>query len=235
MIEHIKYIINLVGGQSNALSILGVLVSLFFAFYLYFRTFYRLVFSSERICRKGREVINWRDENNEYTTRILFYNNGRKTLTSTDIKRLEINSTDDILSFKFLKQISGVKINSIDRNINIEIEYLDSSNFFVLEIEHKGYIDVEGRISETGKILQTEPRYWVIINFIFIFYLFYEIFVMVLNFDNPQSNSLINFFLIIAVFILIRFIHSILFIPDSISEKYLSAKDKFNTEFRNYF
>jgi hypothetical protein len=166
---------------------------------------------------------------------VVFYNNGGKTLTSTEIKKLEINSTNDILSVKLLEELEGVKFNSNSRRIDIEIEYLDSSKFFVLEIEHKGYIQVEGRISETGEILRTEPRYWVIINCVFMIYFIYSTFNILFHLNDPNSNPTINIFLIIGSFIAIRFMHSLLFIPDSVVGKYLQSKDKFNIEFRNKF
>lgn len=238
MIENIKYFIELVGGNSNALSILcffiGVLISLF----LYFKTFFRLVFATERICLKGNEIKDWRNETNQYTTRILFYNNGRKTITKSEIKLLVINSTNDILSFRLLEETKNVTIHLKKRKINIDIEYLDSSKYFVLEVEHRGYIQIDGRISETGEILQREPGYWVLINIFFIVYLVYALFNIMLNLDNKNSNhstELINFCLILGTGIALRFIHSLLFIPDSLTAKYLDPKDKKSIEFKNKF
>jgi hypothetical protein len=137
-----------------------------------------------------------------------------------------------------LEDTKNVKIHSKKRKLIIDVEYLDSSKYFVLEIEHKGFIEVEGRISETGEILQTEPRYWVIINVFFIIYLMYSLFSIMLNLDNKSSNhstEIINFFLIMGTGITLRFIHSLLFIPDSLTAKYLDPKDKKSIEFRNKF
>lgn len=239
MIENINYLIDLVGGKGNALSILSLFIGILFSLYLYFKTFFRLVFSTERICKNRNKITDWRNEQNEYTTRVLFYNNGRKTLTKTEIKQLVINSSNDILSVRLLEEVKSIKLHLKKRKINIDIEYLDSSNFFVLEIEHKGYIEVEGRISETGEILHTEPKYWLIINVIFIVYLCYALFhdvMMNLDDKNPNLSSVvINFILISGVFIIIRFIHSLLFIPDSVTAKYLHSTDKWNTQFKNRF
>lgn len=243
MIEHIDYLINLVGGTSNALSIFGILISVFYAFYLYFKTFYRLVYSTERICKKGREIKNWKDEENEYTTRVLIYNNGRKTLYSADIKKLKISSSNDILSAKILLETPNVKIDTDKRNVKLKIKHLDASNFFVVEIEHKGFVEVQGRVSETGEILPTEPLSWKIFNFIFLIYLFYEMGLIMLNLESliSKTNSninftyLLNFLLIIASILIVRFVHSILYIPDSITAKYIGVKDKFNIEFKNNF
>lgn len=238
MIEDINYFIDLVGGKSNALSILTLFIGLFFSFYLYFRTFYRLVFSTERIFKDRNENTDWKNEQNKYTTRLLFYNNGRKTLTKNDIKQLEIKCSKNILSVRLLEELKNIKLHKESKKINVDVEYLDSSNFFVVEIEHNGYIEVEGRISETGEILRTEPTYWIVINVIFMIYSVYSMFSIMSHLEEMninQSSNWINFALIIGVFTTIRFIHSLLFIPDSITAKYLHPKDKFNKEFRNLF
>ena len=236
MIDNINYFIDLVGGKSNALTILALFIGLFFSFYLYFRTFFRLVLSSERIYRDRNETTDWKSEQNQYTTRLLFYNNGRKTLTKNETKQLVINCSKDILSFRLLEEVKNIKLHKKGKKINVDIEYLDSSNFFVVEIEHNGYVEVEGRISETGEILRTEPTYWIVINVIFMIYLMFSLFNIMLNLEDTDINSnCINFVLIIGVFATIRFIHSLLFIPDSITAKYLDPKDKFNREFKNIF
>ena len=238
MVEDINYLIDLLGGNNNALSVLYFFIGIFFSFYLYFKTFFRLVIATERVCKKADEMIDWRNEINEYTTRVLVYNNGRKTLTKSEIKQLVINSTSDILSFRLLEESKNVKIYLKKRKINIDLEYLDSSKYFVLEIEHKGFIKVEGRISETGEILRIEPTYWKLINVFFICYLMYSLFNIGTNLDSKNLNDstvIINFLLIIGTGITLRFIHSLLFIPDSLVAKYLGQKDKKRTEFRNKF
>jgi hypothetical protein len=231
VIENINYLIDLVGGNSNALTILTLFIGLFFSFYLYFKTFFRLVFTTERIFKDRNEQI-------EYTTRILFYNNGRKTLTKNEINQLVIKYSKDISSIRLLQNNENIKLHKKRKKINIDIDYLDSSKFFVVEIEHNGYVEVDGRISETGEILRTEPTYWMVINIVFMIYLVYSLFntFYPLKDNNINDNSdLLNFLLIIGVFITIRFIHSLLFIPDRITGKYLHPKDKFNREFKNTF
>ncbi len=238
MIENINYLIDLVGGNSNALTILALFIGLFFSFYLYFKTFFRLVFTTERIFKDRNENTDWKNEKNQYTTRILFYNNGRKTLTKNEIKQLVINYSKDILSIRLLEDNNNIKLHKKNKKINIDIDYLDSSKFFVVEIEHNGYVEVDGRISETGEILRTEPTYWIVINIVFMIYLVFSMFNIMFHLEDKninQNSNLINFLLIIGVFITIRFIHSLLFIPDSIAGKYLHLKDKFNREFKNKF
>ena len=239
MIENINYLIELVGGKSNALTILALFIGLFFSFYFYFKTFFRLVFTTERIFKTKEEIVDWKNEENIYTTRILFYNNGRKTLTENEIKKLNINCNNEIISIRLLEDIENIKLHQKSSQIEININYLDSSKFFVVEIEHRGHIEVEGRISESGEILRTEPRYWIIINLILIIYFFFGMFYNViihLNEKNSNySSALINLLLLFSLGITMRFIHSLLFIPDSISSKYIGAKDKWNKEFKNQF
>ena len=238
MIQNINYLIELVGGKSNALTILALFIGLFFSFYLYFKTFFRLVFSTERIFRNRNENTDWTNGENKYTTRILFYNNGRKTLTKNEIKQLVINYSKDIFSIRLLEENKNIKLHKKAKKINIDIDYLDSSQFFVVELEHNGYVDIDGRVSETGEILRTEPTYWIVINIIFMVYLVFSMFNIMFHMEDKninQTSNWINFGLIIGVGLTIRFIHSLLFIPDSISAKYLDPKDKFNREFRNSF
>ena len=238
MIQNINYLIELVGGKSNALTILALFIGLFFSFYLYFKTFFRLVFSTERIFKNRNENTDWTNEENKYTTRILFCNNGRKTLTKNEIKQLVINYSKDIFSIRLLEENKNIKLHKKSKKINVDIDYLDSSKFFVVELEHNGYVDVDGRVSETGEILRTEPTYWIVINIIFMVYLAFSMFNILMHMEDKninQTSNWINFGLIIGVGLTIRFIHSLLFIPDSISGKYLDPKDKFNREFKNTF
>lgn len=226
-------------GASNVLAIILFGISLFIAFYLYFKTFYRLVFSIGRICKECDTFSDWTGNDKEIISRILFYNNGRKTITKNEIKKLELKSTGKIISVKIIKANATVKTitNTKKSIINIDIEYLDSSEFFVLEVNHNGNLEVNGRISETGNLLHTEPRFWVALNILFIFLfftiIFYE-FTNTLNKNNPFTLDFItNFFIFFGIFSVIRYMHSILFIPDSISSKYLDTKDKFAKEFKN--
>ncbi len=74
----------------------------------------------------------------EFVTRILFYNNGLKTITNDDIQKLELISSEKINS---LKEIKGNENISIVTNIDkatIEIDFIDSSDFFILEVNHNG-------------------------------------------------------------------------------------------------
>ena len=238
MVEDIKYLIDLVGGPSNALTIFTFLISLFIAFYLYFKTFYRMVYSIERVCEYIKEHGDWAKEQDEFISRVLFYNNGRKTLTKSEVKNLVINSNKEILFVRLLEDSKSIKFFSKKNRININIEYLDSAKYFVLEIKHKGYISVQGRISETGNLLQTEPTYWMIINVVFMFYFVFSLFNILLHIEDASINfnaTFLNIVLMIAIFLTVRFIHYLLFIPDSLTAKFLHPKNKLNNEFSNKF
>jgi len=226
-------------GVSNVLAIILFLVSIFFAFYLYFKTFFRLVFSTGRICKECANISDWTGNDREFITRILLYNNGRKTITKNEIKRLELKSTGKINSVKNIKANDSIKTRTNNKKgiINIDIEYLDSSEFFVLEVNHHGRLEVNGRISETGNLLHTEPRFWVALNIVFMILFFVMIFYELINTPNKNDpftlEFITNFFIFFGIFSVLRFIHSLLFIPDSISSKYLDTKDKFAKEFKN--
>ncbi|GEM59217.1 hypothetical protein B0A78_00465 [Flavobacterium columnare NBRC 100251 = ATCC 23463] len=192
-----------------------------------------MVYSTHTICKTRTSFSNWFDSERELNTRILIYNNGRKTLSKKQINKLEITSSDlkEIFIVKGIDELNT----SIDGNIvKINFENLDSSEFIVLEVIHKGTINVEGRIDETGKILHTEPRNWVIVNGIIIITLtaslFYNMYTLL---EKDLLLCIVNFIFTTGIFIILRFIHSLLFIPDSVSAKYLDAKDKLENEFQN--
>lgn len=233
MFEFAHKIINYIG-IGNLISVVTFLVGLFVSYYLYFRSFYRMVYSTNTICKTRVSFSNWFNSESELNTRILIYNNGRKTLSQDQINRLEITSSNQINDVFIVKGIEGLAAN-IDGNVaKVSFENLDSSDYIVLETIHKGSLSVEGRIVETGKILHTEPRNWVIINAVFIILLtaglFYNMFTL-LEKDTLQCG--INFLFIMGIFLILRFIHSLLFIPDSLTGKYLDTKNKLDNEFKN--
>ena len=170
----------------------------------------------------------------EFVTRILFYNNGRKTITNNDIQKLELISSEKINSLKELKGNENISIVTNTDKATIEIDFIDSSDFFILEVNHTGELVVKGRISETGNLLNTEPKFWTNFNFVFL------IFFIVISFYNltflGDENDILkvgtNLFLLFGIYGIFRFIHSIFFIPDSLTSKYLDTKDKFAKEFK---
>lgn len=236
MIEGIKNIINFLG-TGNALTILIFFISIFIAFYLHYKSFFRLTYATGRICRNCNETGDWTNNETEFVTRIIFFNNGRKTITKNEILKLELVASNKIISVKTIKGSENIEIIINSNIVNINFDYIDSSEFFVLEINHSGKLEVKGRIFETGNLLNTEPRYWTILNIIFIIFFFVMMFdsLTSLTYANASNilTSVTNFFILFGIFSVIRFIHSILFIPYSVTSKYLDTKDKFVKEFKN--
>jgi len=224
-------------GIGNIISIITFLIGLFISYYFYFKSFYRLVYSTNTICKTCKKTSDWSNPENMFRTRILIYNNGRKTLSAEQINKLEIISSGKIDNIIILKNIEGLSTN-IDKKIaKLNFENLDSTDFIVLEVAHNGNINLEGRVVETGKLLHTEPRNWVILNGFFVIFitlmLFYNMHTM-LGKENPDIWLFtLNFIVLYGIFMVIRFIHQLLFIPDSLSNRYLETKDKWSLEFNN--
>ena len=236
MNEIINFTFNYLG-LGNVLTIIIFFISLFAAYYFYYKNFYRLAYSINSICKNCNKIDDCKNNETEITSRILFFNNGKKTITEKEINQLEIKSTNEIKSVKILKGNDNIKtIKNISR-IKIDIDHLDSSEFFVLEINHNGKLDVIGRISETGKLLHNEPKEWKIFNIVFLLIFFILMFYYSISTDfNEKSDVLkliINVLFLFGITIVIGFIHSILFIPTNIYSKYLDAKNKFSKEFKN--
>ncbi|MGD9555610.1 MAG: hypothetical protein AB7V25_01175 [Mangrovibacterium sp.] len=238
MIETLQEIIDRIG-PGNALTIASVFIGLAFSYYFSFRNLYRLVYSTGRICRGCRNISDWTKDETEFDTRILFYNNGLKTITKKEIARLEIKSSNKINSIRIIQSDETIKtkINKKRDIVAINVEYLDSSEFFVLEMNHSGKLSVHGRVAETGNLLRTEPRAWLVLNVVF---LIFSLGLMIYNLTNLKdkndlftSEFITNFLIIVVLFIFMRFVHSRFFIPDSLSSKYLDAKGKFAKEFKN--
>lgn len=238
MLENINTLIDYIG-KDYMFNIVVFIIGLFISFYLYFKTFYRMVYSTGRVCQNCHTIHDWQNEQTEFVSRVLIYNNGRKTLTKSDVKKLSIKSSKEIFSVRLLEDIKNIKLKVKKKKIDVELDNLDSAKYFVVELKHKGRIKITGRISETGKILATEPLYWIIINVVAVLYcvviLFYEALTN-LSTDNPNTTSAaINFALVFGTIILLRLIHAMLFIPDNISSKYLDSTNKLNSEFLNKF
>lgn len=226
-------------GAGNALSIFLFILGTFLGFYFYFKTFFRLTYSSARVCKFCKSINDWKNEDNILRSRILVYNNGRKTLTKKEVSHLEISSALKMIkNFRVIKGEGHLKPLAKDGKIILNFDYLDSGDAFVLEIEHSGEIQLKGRISETGRILETEPRTWFWVNLFTSLLLFalmsYNVFLMI-DSDKLIVSTIINFILLVAIHFSIRFIHSLLFIPDRLESKYLDAQDKTNRAFKNEF
>lgn len=221
-------------GFGNIFAILCLII----AFYFQFKNFFRLTYSIERICKTCTKLSNWRDNNTKFTSRVIFYNNGIKTLEKGEIKNLSISSlSGKIESFRIING-ENIKVKKVKKGLSLSFDHLDSKENFVLEIEHEGVINVEGRISETGKILDTEPKYWlwfnaIIMSAIFIIMMYYTY--LILDSNIFELEYLFNFISLFIVMLLMRFVHGMLFIPDKLKSKYLDAKDKWDNAFKNEF
>ena len=224
-------------GPSNVLAIILFLISVFIASYLYYRTFFRLVYSTGRICKTCKNIKDWQSDDTEFVSRIAIYNNGRKTLTTKEVHLLEIEAS--IKTNQDIKVIVGkeqLKITVAKDKLKLDFDYLDSRKFFVLEIKHNGMLQVNGRVSESGKILQTEHVGWVVFNLAFVF-----ISLLLMGY-NMQAHLVedkadfipffINMLLLFGIYKVIRLIHALLYIPDSLSSKYLDTTDKWNKKFK---
>ncbi|HMS32351.1 MAG TPA: hypothetical protein PKA29_03735 [Candidatus Saccharibacteria bacterium] len=232
-------------GSINSISVLGIIISvlgIIISCYLYFKNLYRLVFSRVCICENNK-TYEW-SEYTTFTSRILFYNNGGKSITENEIKKLELKTDNKINSVRTIKanETIEMKTNNEKNIVSLKIGHLDSSDFFVLEINHTGKLKVIGRISETGKILNTEHRYWFFVDIAVIIPSIVGIFyTLKLQYNNSLSliDSLTNplvlsfMFIFFGMFIITRFIHRIFFIPGSVSSKYLGIKDESAKEFKN--
>ena len=235
MLEFIQKLIYYIG-IGNCITIITFIICIIVSYYLYFKTFYRLVYSTQTICKTCETFDDWKSEEKEFNTRIIIYNNGRKTISKQQIKKLEILSTHEIKEVLLTKKIDNLFVYIDDKIAKIQIEYLDSSDFFVLEIVHNGNVILDGRIEETGKLIDRETKNWMIINgiiivplTIFLFYNMYEY----LGKDEPQIMLMsINLIFSYGIIMSLRFIHKLFFIPDSLTSKYADSKNKWNTEFK---
>ncbi len=238
MIEKINIIIDYIGA-GNFLTIIVFIISTIIGFYFYFKNFYRLVYSTNRICKNCKDISDWVKEETEFVSRILILNNGRKTITKNELKYLTVNSSNKICEIKIIKDVEKSNIIIKDNIINIEFEHIDSSDFLLLEIIHLGSLSVNGRISETGKIMHTETKTWIILNMIFIVFFFANMFYNVFEYLKPETPNLkmfgLNFVILFLLFQVLRFIHKLFFISDNLSFKYLDSKNKWDREFRNEF
>lgn len=238
MLEKINFLIDFLGA-GNFLTIIVFIVSTIIGFYFYFKNFYRLVYSTNRICKNCNDINDWGKEETEFVTRILFLNNGRKSITKNEIKNLSVNFSNKIGEIKIIKEVEKTLVYKENNKVNIEFEYIDSSDYLLIEINHFGSLSVEGRISETGKILHTETKSWIIVNIIFLIFFFGNLLYNVLEYLKPETPNLkmfgLNFIILFALFQVLRYMHKLFFISDSLVFKYLDSKDKWNKEFRNEF
>lgn len=234
-------VINLINkiGFWNLFSIISFLIGTIYTTYTYFKSFYRIVYTYERICKTCHNIKDWNREDQNFITRIIFLNNGRKTLTKKEIKKIEISSLN-IRNVRILESNSVINFKIINngQRLEVDINFLDASDFFVLEFSHSSFINVNGRVAETGEFLHTETKGWLYFNLIFGLYFFVSMFFIIFNYNEEfimMKKMGINLAMSILFYFLLRFIHKLFFISDDITAKYLLTKDKWNNEFKNEF
>ena len=227
MIEIATNIINFLG-MGNVIAILSFVLATCIAFYIYFKTFYRLVYSTNTVIKDFKPSDDLSDEKTLCESRVIFYNNGRKTLTKADMDKLKIICSQEILEVRVVKVAKNLKTKIKQNEIIIDFDYLDSSDFFVLEIIHNGLIEVKGRVAETGKILDTETHAWLYINIIFLM-----LFIAIIGYNTYAMKDITilshvsSVIIIFVLFCLLRYVHKLFFIPYKVSAKYLVVKDKY--------
>lgn len=73
-------------------------------YYRYYKSVFRLVYSRGTVCTTCEKLGDFNKNGNVYKTRIIFYNNGRKTISKKVIPFLSIESkTQEIISANILK------------------------------------------------------------------------------------------------------------------------------------
>ena len=236
MLQKIINIYNYLG-VGTIITIGTALLAIIYTAYTFHKNFYRIVYTTTKIKKSRKTSLDWQNEQTDYITRIIFYNNGKKTITKDIIKRIVIESTGNIAK---CEQIVTNEIVDIDKSINminLKFDDLDSGNFILLEIEHKGDISVNGRVSETGKILDTETKLWgnicIIAFIIFIVLILYLLWILFFAWDlQGFYNVLISIVSIIIINIFLQIIQSLFFIPNKIVDKYLGPSDESHTDFK---
>lgn len=154
-------------GWENIFALAAFIFTLISGAYFYFTTFFRLVYSVKRVSPYANTVQDYKDPTTLFVSQIIFMNNGRKTLTNQEVKKLEISSEGIILQHTMLTHNHVPEIIQKPNKITIKIPQLDQGDYFVLQILHIGEAQVEGRIIESGKILNTETSLWTKINIVF--------------------------------------------------------------------
>lgn len=156
-------------------------------------------------------------------------------MTKAEVAKIQIVSSE-LASVKIKSEDSRIetRISRDRKTLDIKFDHLDASRFLIVQLSHKGNIKVKGRVAETGTILHTETRGWLIANFVLVVYCFTSMFYLLsTNLEKgPVVERLgINLILIFLFSRLFRYIHKLFFIPDSVTTKYLGITDKRQTEF----
>jgi len=226
-------------GTGNIVAIALTIISLGFGFFWFFKSFYRLVYSTGTICltcNKLGDRLN--KSNNRLRTRYLFYNNGRKTITNSEILKLQITCPEGQITNVIKSDKEQIQAQYTNEKVDISIEYLDKSKYFIVEVEHFGSLKLDARISETGEILHVESKVWKLVNLFCLVLVVLLFGYYVFDFSSGEMNLihyLISLFVLTALQFTLRFIHSLFYIPDSITNQHLRPTDKIANKFQSEY
>jgi hypothetical protein len=156
--DFIKKTIDYIGFW-NVFSILTFIFGTIYTVYTSYKSFFRLVYTYQKTCQECAYSKQWRCESQNFVSRIIFFNNGRKTLTKAEVTKIQIVSSE-IASVKIQSEDSRIstRISRDRKALDIKFNYLDASRFFIVQLSHKGNIEVKGRVAESGTFLHTETR-----------------------------------------------------------------------------
>lgn len=236
MLQKIINIYNYLG-VGTIITICTALLAIIYTAYTFHKNFYRIVYTTTKIKKRYKTNLDWQSEDTDYVTRIIFYNNGKKTITKDNIKRIVVESTGKIAKCEQIITKEIVDLDISNKLINLKFDDLDSGDFILLEVEHKGNISISGRVNETGKILDTETKLWgnisIIALIIFIVLIIYLLWILFFTWDlQGFYNALTSLVSIIIINIFLQVIQSLFFIPNKIVDKYLVPSDESHSDFK---
>jgi len=223
--------------NSTSGNVIGI-IAIGLAIYFFFKDLKRLVYSIESkniISDDLKSVENlkffYQDKkiSSLIISELIIYNNGRKSINKNDVSKLNIKSPEGrIFDLTEIKKHNHSIYELTDNIITIKLNKFDSRDYLVLRIFHESDLEIEGRIKESGELLNSENTLWKIINIILIACLFIAFF---WSLNKTVENDLTSWkWFVVAViagmFIYhsLNFVHSIFFIPTKIIRKYFKRK-----------
>ena len=166
---------------------------------------------------------------NLLVSNILIYNNGRKTINRNDLIKLYINlGNEPVLKVSETRKHSSSFINLVQNRIEIYLDNFDKRDFLAVRIFHTDNIKVDGRIMESGEIMNTESKLWLIINIIIFSIIMIGFVIAICKIEDENFVSwkwVIIMILISSIYLLVyRLINYFFFIPSSITNKYVTLE-----------
>ena len=236
LIEFVDIIKSLIGELNfNPIYVMGPL-GFFISIYISFKSNKRLVFTISStdvdILKEDQKIQGKLKLVKDKLTKSIFtlYNNGKKSINKEDLSRLILDANNgQIINFKVLdfhKRLSKVNLGNL---LEIQIDEFDKAEYFTIQIIHTDQLQFKGRVKDSGNIMNTETKSWLIMNFIFVILIFLVSgYFLIYHFDehNERSWAWMLFFTLILIIVswLTRTIHSWFFIPDKITSKHIKEK-----------